>query len=473
MEPTAMAPALKYSIKALGLVPLMFLLFSCGSYNRQISNYYSQVVNNEFENAYTSIDRIRKLQAGRNRLLYLLEKGKMAHLTSQYEASNRYFNEADYFMEDARTSVKDIALGTLLNPMMQTYKGEDFEKFMVHYYKTLNYLSLNNTSEALVEARRISLQSYSQQEKTKGYSDDAFSLMLQGIVYEQSGDVNNAFVAYRNAAEVYLKNKNSYYGVTMPDQLKKDVVRTALLNRFSDEADRYRKLFNLEAEADAKAAGGELVLFWENGLAPVKREANFFFSLNKDGAGNFAFTDAAGSLHIPFNLSNSSNSNLNVNDFRSLRLAFPAYEERPVYYRNAVINVNESRYSFETAQDINTLAKATLRERFLKEAATALSRMVIKKLAEEAVRPDKDDKKKNEKEAAAIALQVFNFVSEKADTRNWQSLPHTIYYTRIPLQKGSNTIRLVLGEINNGSKTIELKAEGNGGLQVKNICTLK
>ena len=24
--------------------------------------------------------------------------------------------------------------------MMETYKGEDFEKFMVHYYKSLNYL---------------------------------------------------------------------------------------------------------------------------------------------------------------------------------------------------------------------------------------------------------------------------------------------------------------------------------------------
>lgn len=233
-------------------------------------------------------------------------------------------------------------------------------------------------------------------------------------------------------------------------------------------------MFNLNYENQAKAEGGELILFWENGLAPVKREANFFFSLNKDGEGNFAFTDPGGTWHIPFYTYNDTNSNkLNVDDFRSLRVAFPAYEEQPLYYRNAFIDINDTSYSFEIAQNINALAATTLKERFVKEMSIALSRLVIKKLAEEAARPKKDDKNKNEKEAVAVALQVFNFVSEKADTRNWQSLPHTIFYTRIPLRKGRNTIRLTLNTINQESKSIELNVEGNGRLQVKNVCTLK
>lgn len=468
-----MASVLRNMAKALALVLLIVFLFSCGSYNRQINNYYGQVVNNDYLRAYTSIDHIKKLQANRNRLLYLLEKGKIAHLILQYDSSNRYFNEADLFMEDARTSIKDFALGTLLNPMMRTYKGEDFEKFMVHYYKTLNYLSLNETNEALVEARRISLQSYSQQQK-KGYSDDAFSVMLQGIIYEQSGDINNAFIAYRNAAEIFIKNDNFYYGVSLPDQLKKDVVRTAQLNNFWDEADRYKKLFNLNNENQPGAEGGELVLFWENGLAPVKQEANFFFSLNKDGAGNFVFTDPEGTWHIPFYGNTDTVSNkLHVDDFRSLRVAFPIYKEQPLYYKNAVIHLNDIQYSFETAQNINTLAVTTLKQRFLKEMSIALSRLVIKKLAEEAARPKQDDKNKNEKEAVSFALQLFNVVSEKVDTRNWQSLPHTISYTRIPLQKGANHIKLVLGQHDQGFKTLEIRVESNGGLQIKNVCTLK
>lgn len=44
---------------------------------------------------------------------------------------------------------------------------------------------------------------------------------LQGIIYEMGGDINNAFIAYRNAADVYLQSNDTYYGVELPGQLKK------------------------------------------------------------------------------------------------------------------------------------------------------------------------------------------------------------------------------------------------------------
>lgn len=465
-------------IRASTVLMLMLFLFSCATYNNRITNYYGQVTQQRYDKAYDALDNIKLLQAKRNRLLYLLEKGKMAHLMQQYEKSNQYFNEADLFIEDARTTVKDIALGTLLNPMMQTYKGEDFEKFMVHYYKALNYMYLKQPNEAMVEARRISLQSYAQQDKTNNnenrYSDDAFSLMIQGIIYENSGDWNNAFIAYRNAVDLFSRNDNSWYGVKMPEQLKKDVMRTAWQNGFADEVGRYEQLFNMKFENSEKAEGGELVLFWENGLAPVKREQNFFFTLTKNGLGNFVFTDNTGAFNIPFDLgSNINRDDVKVEDLRSFRVAFPKYEEQPMNYGNAVLEVNNKEYHFEQAENINTLAFATLKERFLKEMTTTLSRLAVKKIAEAAARPKKDDKNKESKEALALAIQIFNFASEKADTRNWQSLPHTIYYTRIPLQKGINVMQVKLSGRGQSGQTVNLVAEGNGHLQVKNVVTLR
>ena len=155
-----MLQMLQHRIGALAGLLLMLFLFSCAGYNARIARYYEQVTQQRYEKAYDILDNTKLLRLERNRLLYLLEKGKMAHLLHQYDSSNRYFNEADLFIEDARGSAKDIALGTLLNPMMQTYRGEDFEKFMVHYYKALNYLYLGQMEDALVEARRISLRSY-------------------------------------------------------------------------------------------------------------------------------------------------------------------------------------------------------------------------------------------------------------------------------------------------------------------------
>lgn len=463
-------------IRALAVVSLMLFFFSCATYNTRIGNYYAQVRNGNYEKAEDDLEKIKLIKANRNRLLYLLEKGKINHLQKKYDSSNHYFNLADNFLEDTRTTVGDIALGTLLNPMMQTYRGEDFERFMIHYYKALNYLYLGNREEALVEARRISLASYAQQDKVKSenrYSDDAFSLTIQGIIYEQSNDINNAFIAYRNAVNIYLKHNGQYYGTALPAQLKQDLLRTADLMGFRDEVERYEELLKMKYRPQSPSEAGELVLFWENGLAPVKVQQDFYFALTKDGAGNFAFVDPGGYFNIPFDFAstNAKKEDLKLEDLRSLRVAFPRYQEQPLYYNTAAVDLNAVNYHFEPAQDINSIAFATLKERFLREMATALSRIAVKKLAEAAARPKEDDKNKDTKEAIAFAIQVFNFASEKADTRNWQSLPHTISYMRIPLNRGVNVIQVNL--TGQAKTTVNLVAEGNGRLQVQNICTLR
>jgi len=463
-------------VRASAVLSLMLFLFSCATYNNRITAYYSKMADGNYKQADAALEGNRILHARRNKLLYLLEKGKLAHLMKEYDTSNTYFNQADNFMEDVRTTAADIALGTLLNPMMQAYKGEDFEKFMVHYYKALNYLYLGQPNEAMVEARRISLQSYAQQDKSQRenrYSDDAFSLMMQGIIYEQSNDVNNAFISYRNAVDIFLKNNNQYYGVNLPGQLANDLLRTAGQMGFLDEQGRYEKLLNTTYRAAPKPEGGELVLFWENGLAPVKEQQDFFFALTKNGVGDFVFVDPSGSFNIPFDFAstNARGEDLKLEDLRSLHVAFPRYREQPVFYTSATIALNNHQYHFEPAENINTLAFATLKERFLKEMTTALSRLAVKKLAEAAARPKKDDKNKDTKEAVALAIQLFNFASEKADTRNWQSLPHTISYMRVPLQPGVNVLQVTLS--GQAGKTFNLVVEGNGSLQVRNICTLR
>ncbi|MGZ8510071.1 MAG: COG3014 family protein [Chitinophagaceae bacterium] len=479
-----------YIIQLLSFLLLVSLLTSCASYNAQVTDYYSNLRQGNYKKAAESLDNNKLLKKDRNHLLYLLERGKVCHLLQQWDSSNRYFNEADQIMEAARTSAKDIALGTLLNPMMQTYRGEDFEKYLVHYYKALNYLQLGETGDALVEARRITLRTNTQEDKTGNknkYAEDAFSLMLQGLIYEKGNDINNAFIAYRNAADVYLENNGSYYGTKMPEQLKKDLLRIANQNGFTDEVSRYEKLLNISLDMEKPGnEGGELILFWENGSAPVKQQQDIFFTLFKDAGGSFMFADAAGLYNVPFDFSNGYSSNdIKLDNLRSFRVALPKYEAQPLAYSRASLQVNDQSYSFEAVENVNTLAFTTLNERMLKELSSTLTRLAVKKLAEAAVRPKeekedknkteeqkkKDKKEKAQREALALGLQLFNFASEKADTRNWQSLPHTIFYTRIPLQKGENRISLQLSGAT--ARSIQLSVNGNGGLQFQNVCTLK
>ena len=463
----------KKTTQALILGGLILSLCSCSTYNQRIATYYAHMKDGNYAQANKDLDRNKLLKKDRNKLLYMLEKGKVYHMLRMPDSSNAYLNKADAYMEQARATVKDVAVGTLVNPMMQTYKGEDFEKFMIHYYKALNYIYLGQKDDAMVEARRISLQTQEQKDKfrdkTSRYSKDAFSMMLQGIIYESGGDVNNAFIAYRNAAEVYLNSaKGVYYGVSMPKQLQLDVIRTAYLNGFQSEQDRFERLFGIKYQPKDQSDGGELILFWENGFAPVKDQQEFFFSMARDQVG-FYFTDPSGN-RIPF-VGVIGSSTVNLSDLRTFRVTFPKYTASPLYYTAASVSLSDGNKSqLEKVEDINELAFATLRQRFLTEMATTLSRLAVKKITEQAIRGHGKDEVAN---GITGALQLYSLLSEKADTRNWQTLPSAIYYTRIPLKKGKNDIQLMTRSKSGADEVHTVTVEGTGGLAFYNYISLK
>jgi hypothetical protein len=467
-----------HSIRALGLLGSLLFLFSCASYNNQSKSYYAQLVTGNYDGAARALEHNKLLNKQRNRLLFLLERGKVEHLAGRYELSNRYFNEADDLAERVRLQLKDLALGTLLNPMMQQYRGEDFEKYMLHYYKALNYLQLRQPAEALVEARRITLRTQTQEDENghrSRYTADAFSFMLQGMIYEKNRDINNAFIAYRNAADVFLGNGGIYYGTPLPLQLKKDLLRTAYLNGFTDELHRYERLFNYTF-VPADIVEDEVIVFWENGLAPVKSQQDLVFTVSADGSGALFFVDGSGSFRIPFDEGNGAVDGKSLAGLKTFRIAIPRYIQQTPRYEGATLLLNNKQSTVEAAQNINDIAFATLKERMLRELSIALTRLAIKKAAEAAANAKKEDDKSaskgdDKRTAVSIGLQLFNFASEKADTRNWQSLPHTIYYARLPLQKGTNILTMDLSSPW-GNKKVETPLINNGGMSFVNLCSV-
>jgi len=469
----------KYTHRA-SVVGLMLFLFGCASYNDRITPYYKNISTGNYKEAQVILDKNSLIQKPRNKLLFLMEKGRVSHLLGDYENSNRYFNEADQMLEIGLTSTLDATVGILVNPMTQSYKGEDFEKFMIHYYKSLNYLYLHNTDEAVVEARRISLQAQEQGDKfnnkDKRYAQDAFSLMLQGMIYESNRDINNAFISYRNAVEIYQNSPDeTYYGTKIPSALKQDVIRTAYENGFTSEAIKFESAFHIKYKPEPKSDGGELIFFWENGLAPVKVQEDLFFTLTRGNGGNLFFTNAAGGLMIPF-VYNGDRDKLNIKAVESLRASFPKYVAQPSLYSSAVIKSTHGDVALEKAEDINELAFKTLQQRTLNEMSKVLSRLAVKKIAEYALRESAKQggqKTNSLLEGLGYGMQLYSLLSEKADTRNWQSLPSSISYARIPLKMGENEITLTLKNAQGADEMKTIKINGNGGLQFYNYSTLR
>lgn len=483
----------KHLLLFASVILLTLLLSSCATYHDRILGIQQETIKGNYQKANKLLDGTSLLTNKRNRLLYLLEKGKLFHLMKSYDSSNLYLNEADRLMESANGTVKNIALSTLLNPMMQEYQPEDFEKFMVHYYKSLNYLYLGNTESAIVEARRITLVSNAQEDKYVGknnrYNSDPFSMSLQGMLYEKTKDYNNAFIAYRNAADVYLNNKNEYYGITIPEQLKLDVLRTASIMGFETEKALYEKKFNLTYNNDITPEGGEAIIFWENGLAPFKEEQSVSFNVLKNNNGTYYFTDAGGLYSFPFDYNTqgyNQQMSSRIGNIRFFSIALPRYVVRRSAFNKATLQTGNTKKQFEKSQDLNVLSVEILKQRFGKELGAALSRMLIKKLAEYALEPSynnnyshlsaaerkKEEERRNKQELLALGLKIFNRATEKADTRNWQSLPAHIFYTRIPLQKGQNTINITF--IGNGQSTPQsFTINGTGALQFYSVFSIQ
>jgi uncharacterized protein len=381
------------------------------------------------------LSKDKRAERKKTRLLYFLNRGITNHLMGDYEASNQFFEQAYITHEDYLTKPVDEVLAFLINPTVTDYRGEDHEALLIHYYKALNFLQLGKYSEALVECRRLNIKLNNLSDKyTAGnnYRRNAFIHTLMGLVYQANQDYNNAFIAYRNAVEIYQEDYRRLFGLEVPLQLQKDLIYTAYKTGFHEQAKHYKKLFQLDYDPSLEPETGEVVVFWNNGLGPIKSEWNIDFLILKGHGGIVNFVNEDLGLFFPFPLGSDEDTKQGLSNLHLLRVAFPKYVERPLLYDQAAVYVNGGIYRLEVVEDINAIAFQTLHQRMLLEFSKSLLRVALKKLAEYQVR--------KQNEVLGTILGVINFATEGADTRNWQSIPHHIYYTRIKLPSGSHQL---------------------------------
>ena len=452
------------------LLLLLIVFQSCSTYHSQTAEIENDLYNGNFIQAVANIDKNKFLLKDRNRLLYLMEKGKIEHLVGNYEKSNELLEQAYIMIDDGiKTGVGQIVSAQFTNPMAMPYLGEDFEKVTIHYYKALNYFHLRQPNEALVEAKRINIKLYQlneqyAQNKNK-YNEDAFSQILQGLLYESTGDINNAFIAYRNAEEIYTKNGGQFFDVPMPEQLKQDLLRTSRLMGFREEYEAYKKKYPATQDIPAPNVTGEAVVFWENGLGPTKEQIVITVS-SAGGVFLATYMDSDGMQEIIIPIPVGSNIGT-VN-----AIAIPKYAERKSYYDKATVEVNGKAQDFQMAQDFYPIARQCLKDRMLREVIDIAIRFATKKASSAGLAAlGKEMFGDTGEDLMRLGGDIAGAATEKADTRNWQSLPATISYTRVPLKEGEN--KFVIKKYGpKGVDTDTLTIPYRRGLQIVNYFDL-
>ena len=93
------------------------------------------------------------------------------------------------------------------------------------------------------------------------------------------------------------------------------------------------------------------------------------------------------------------------------------------------LKIESKKINLEQVENVEEIAFAELEDRLFREIGKSVARLVLKQAAEIVA--------SNQNENAGFALSALNAFTEKADTRNWQTLPHATYYQRVQLAPGN------------------------------------
>ncbi|TKB48051.1 hypothetical protein FCL40_14090 [Ferrimonas sediminicola] len=344
---------------------------------------------------------------GQDRLLYAQEAGRVAQLQGDFDASRRYFDQALalYDQRDwiALVSLSDLtsqAAGATLSDNLIPYPGQAYERILVHQYQSLNYLLSGDLTGATVEARRadqaqtLALRAYEEREEIKTLRSaglnrelarlaslggnathsfiNGYTLYQNAVLFEAQGELNDALIDLRKALQAYPDN----------GLLAAEYVRLSC--QLAIDCDDARRQFG--APSEVGAGQGRLVVLLETGYVPAKE-----------------------SVTLPFTI-----------DGYYQQVSLPTYRGNQAVPARVELSLEGSERHRGEAQligEIDTLAIRALQEQYpaivLRQALRVAAKAGTNQWAE-----------KKGGEVGAIAMQIFNALTEQADRRSWLTLPH-------------------------------------------------
>lgn len=402
------------------IVSVPIFLSSCTFLPAAQGRIRNLVVKGDFDYAATFVDHLETGVYGKNNeLLELLDRGMVYHYAGHYQQSIDALEKAKKIYDDLYTkSLSKIAASWLWNDSSLPYAGEDFERVAINIIQALNFMALEQYEDALVEARNVDSvltlinDRYNPGQKNI-YAEDAFARLLMGIAYEWNGgrqDMNDAFISYRKAHDIYEKDFFSNYGLRAPLVLNENVLTTA------------------------QWMGQRQLSQWQHRFSDVS-----FVSLEEKQQMAEVYV-----LCYRGQIVNKLSSSIVLPGIDGLltRVSFPKYRKsfQPKLELSVKV-VSASGKSYDAGlskvQDFNAIARQNLEDRRLRILSKAVARPLTKQFLVEAIEDKVADK------AGETAGEIFNYAgnvyllySEQADIRGWDTLPSEVYVARLLLAPG-------------------------------------
>jgi hypothetical protein len=406
----------------------------CASYTQKALEVRGPLSQGKLQDARAFLEEEKP---GGDGLPYLMELGLVLRYQGEYIRSNQVFDDAEILVDELYTkSISKEILSLATSDEMIPYDGEMWERVLINYYRALNYVDLGQFDEALVECRKVNhkLKVYvDSSDDPPTYRTDAFAQYMTAILYEASGELNDAWVSLRLADDGYDHYAESY-GLGPPTSLAGDLLRLADYQGFRQELEELQEKYP-DAEVISTSellSKGEIVVFYEEGFIPAKIQQEITIPILKDeyDDNHAAFaTTLHGRVYHDFTYKKSELEYL-------LRLAIPSYPpktpmENPGY---AIVSSGEVSSRTELVQDLNAIARQGLDDRM----GSILLKTILRGLTKYALSRGVED----QDELLGKAVNFLTAALEKADTRSWITLPNSIQVARLVVEPGAHTVQV-------------------------------
>jgi uncharacterized protein len=378
---------------ALGLF-CIFANLGCATYQSKVTQARDYLSQNKSAEAVEYLKPLAEKESD-DQLIYVFDYATALQAAGNYKESNTWFQYADKLanLKDY-VSIGRQAGSLLFAQELVQYKGEDFERLFINVMGAINYLMLGDLESANVETRRLNEKlNYYRIEEKKPYEQVSFAFYLNAHIWESNRNWDSAFIDFKKAYEL---NPNF-------DYIKEDLVRSAAKAHRNEEYEKYSKQFKIKKrpEWDDKSKG-ELVIVYLQGWGPRKQSIG-------------------GSPSLPELVPTWNNTR----------------SARALIYRNQQQALDRKPEATELSQnvyDVEAMAIKVLRDQYAGLVAKRVAGYVAKEATAAAVA------QKNE--AAGAILRFAMHASDRADLRQWSTLPQTIQIARAYLPVGKYQIEL-------------------------------
>jgi hypothetical protein len=427
----------------LPLLAVLVLSTGCGpSVNRYLLIEQSLLAGDP-QRAVAIVEQTEKQYGAKGRLLYAMDRGMILQLAGHYQQSSAALEQAEEEVERLYTrTIRAETAAFLTNDNMLPYEGDAYEHVMINVVNALNYAALGQIQEALVEVRRIDHRLNVLSDRVKDvnkYRNDGFARYLSGILYEAAGDLNNAFIAYRNAYEAY-GSMSGWLNMSSPPSLRSDLLRTTEALSLTTEFAQYRQAFP-DAEWRSIASQerlAQVVMISYNGRAPRKEDLFLDLPISLDAVQLVLLN--RGVFQSPYQRDRVADSILYGLNGRVARVALPRLvpQKTQVMSESLVLTDllgHSVTVRSERAHNVTALAEKSLSERLPSITVKALARAATKfAMAEGAMIGAQHAAGKDAAPWVGLLVGLVTHglavASEEADKRSWQTLPDEIHVAR-------------------------------------------